>query len=531
MKLKLLALSSLIGLVGCQSNQYSAPTQRTSVTWTEPTSGALPTLQNAELNTKLSVLKTKLIAYNTTGELLFDTSSFVTCNLSPVMAKKLQNLDREGESFKKHNMYFEFIASSIRATPSDCVRLNTEETENVNYYTYFEYFSDEKGGRSVTETYVKKLADASYTLSVSNFGSANYIPKMVTYLYTAGGNATSLMNSMFKDGVYSASETYAVSENEKITISYNGELLSSSTRTYHDQVDGYLTLYGQYESSTCYKAGEPVSDTSYCDNLPTNSKAEHILTKVKAGPVPRKIVKVHQVAPAQPRETNLSTSASSSGSSSSSSSGSSDFWALAGAAATVAFGVDEGLTTDSAASLGAGMYDLLSEGDNSRLNSATDSLEYESKQYNSTASAPIRTQQPLTTKPVATYGVKKQSTASYGRKVEYANNAEMAKLEGLIKQTRQQGGDTSSFEKLLADEKRKPRDPSARPVTLKPNLIDGYAFCRDPELDVQIDSHCQTAMVYYSRYLQHIGTPNEQETYEHHRKSAKIAKAVYDRTR
>lgn len=529
MKLKLLAFSSLVGLIGCQSNQYSTPTQRTSVTWTEPTAGALPTLQSSELNTKLSVLKQKLVDYNTTGALLFDTSSFVTCNLSPVMANKLQNLDKDEEYFKKHNLYFEFVTSRIKATASDCARLNTEEAKNVNYYTYFEYLSDEKGGRSVTETYVKKRADSSYTLSVSDFGPDNYVPKIVMYLYSSGGNSISLMNSVLKDGIYSVSETYSVSENEKITISYNGELLNSSARTYHDQVDGYLTLYGQYESFTCYKTGESVSNTSYCDNLSINSKAEHILAKAKAAPVPRKIVKVHQIAPAQTRETNVSNSASSSGSSSNSSSG---LWALAGAAATVAFGVDEGLTTDSAASLGAGMYDLLSEGDNSRLNSATNSLEYESQQYNSTASASTRTQQPLTTQPpVATYGGQKQNTASYGSKVGYANNAEMAKLEGLIKQTRQQGGDTSSFEKLLADEKRKPRDPSAKPVTLKPNLIDGYAFCRDPELDVQIDTHCQTAVVYYSRYLQHIGTPNEQETYEHHRKSAKVAKAVYDRMR
>ncbi|MGF1732575.1 hypothetical protein [Photobacterium kasasachensis] len=58
----------------------------------------------------------------------------------------------------------------------------------------------------------------------------------------------------------------------------------------------------------------------------------------------------------------------------------SGFFAFAGAIAAVAYGADAGLTSDSAAALGVGTYNLLSEGDASKLNDATKSLKYDTSE-------------------------------------------------------------------------------------------------------------------------------------------------------
>lgn len=112
----------------------------------------------------------------------------------------------------------------------------------------------------------------------------------------------------------------------------------------------------------------------------------------------------------------------------------------------------------------------------------------------------------------------------------YADEVVIAKTSKLIPILKQAGQDVSQYEALLAAEKRKPRSPSAMSTQVKPNKVDGYAFCRDSNADTQIAMHCKTASLYYSVYLKALGTPDAERAYSHHEQAADVLYRLHQET-
>lgn len=194
----------------------------------------------------------------------------------------------------------------------------------------------------------------------------------------------------------------------------------------------------------------------------------------------------------------------------------SDFLSIAGAAAATAYGVNSGLSTDSAAALGAGTYQLIETGDASRLNAATNNLQSETTpEHKSQGQAAPSVEMS-----------KEPNQASQ----QFADEVAIARLQASIATMKKLGKDSSMMESMLNEEFTKPRKPGST-ISVRNNLLDGqeFGFCKDKDIDIQISSFCSAADSYYLNYTQTIGTKDEDEAYEQHRKSAKLALKVYKR--
>jgi len=480
-------------LVGCQST--SAPRHITNTTWTKPTKGAIPSFMSDEFNTKKEAKLRALVEYDSSETPLFDISTFQKCELTNDKLYELTSYDLIKETVDRNGSVLQLETIELKSTESGCKKLEHNAPINVEYYSYLKYIAS--GSKIENKAFTRLDSGGAMTnLTVVDVESGSF--NVITYVM--GDSKFTISQGNYSSN-YRSQEYYTTAQNESVSVMYEGELMQSIVSNENNLIDGYMYLYHRKPSTACFKAGK-ISSDSYCDSKKLSPEALEIIARAKQAKKSRPIIKTIAIV-TPPQQTN--------------SDDSSGFWAIAGAVAATAYGVNEGLTTDSAAAIGAGTYDMISTGDSTQLTGAAESMQLE-RTSNSQA------QQVSTTGSSSNHSVSNLST-------DYANDLEIAKLKALIKVTKQQGGNTSSLESLLKSESSKTKKPNSRQVTLKPNLIDNYRFCQDPDLDIQISTHCQTAIVYYTQYIGAVGSSNENSVYDYHRKSAEITKKLYEATR
>ncbi|PMJ89831.1 hypothetical protein [Vibrio sp. 10N.261.55.A7] len=507
-----------IATIGCQATSGGYEGTYTPEVWSKAKEGDLPNLSSEEFNEQRDTFVGLLSQFKQNGLALFDTSSFTKCSLTAEQANNITSFNQSDNS--------DFVTSNIviSSDTKTCLSLQNDLRSNVSFhFTAVTAFHDgsmtthQEGYSTISDDTKKhfivlnsKVADP--TIAGTNIKSLTYHKSDSEVIFT-----------QFDDSpVFNTIESYTTPSNERVSGSYEGKLLDNISIAIkpNDQFTHYVysESFGPYPMTLCMKDRASV-DLSHCLEAKFSNEATKIVEMLKNKPTSVKISDAVFIRSTKTQQSNSSNESSS------------NFWAVALGAAAVAYGVDQGLTADSAGSLGSGVYDLIAEGDATQLNNATKSLKVQSYQ-SSNVTADMEMKNLSSDKKLTTPSLSQTSSIAASQSKDYANETYIAKYKTIIREFDKANIDSSMYKLLLEDELKKPKSPNPSAVNIKSNLINSLNYCQKSlEDDPQLISQCHNTNMLYFQYLESIGTEKESVAWGNHQKAYNVTVKFYEATR
>jgi len=484
-------------LSGCQSTSNQG-----RYTYTQPNSNQLPVLADPVFEAhKLEIIERyKQISPQNSAIKVPET--FQDCGYS--MQQKMQLLQLEGakQHYKQLGVDFEIISLSVKSTKQGCSSYSPADFDYTDIYTSS---ITKTNGKISQSHYLKESRAIGFDLIIESVTDGETDHKvgmgynknfMVVYRQPNKKALFAFESVMAKDG-------------SAINVLHEANFVRQLATSKNGQFDGYNYNSDYAPKPICYKNGEMQEDDSYCRNLSIHSD----LTEVKKAAEQRPRSERIYIPPAPSKQKK---------------SDNSEMWGLAaGLVATVA-GVNQGMSSDSAANVGAGVYDYVANDNTDTLNSAT-------KNIKSQASVDRTTRQNANQKstnnsPSGSATNNSATAKTLAGKPDYADEIVITKMSAMIPYLKQAGQPTASYESILREELSKPRNPSAARINIKPDLIKSYRFCQQNNLEDQIATHCKSASLYYVAYLSALGTGDTEQAYSNHQDASKLALKLHQAT-